>query len=252
MLAAGAASPWPAILPGGTTPRTPRCSLAFGFVHLLLAFGFAVPPGFRPPSASRSGFRPPLALRCPAFRSSAAVAVSACPSRACFGVRRPFVAARSSLPFGVWFRWPSLVFRAPAALRSPPVVGSWTVLVFDGPRFCLTTVRPPHACGVAPRAGRRFPFGAPFPVLSWPWPRLRSGPARLRLCGVGRLCRAPFTGGWAGWGFFGVLGLGGCGRRSVLGLWRCSGPVRRGSRPSGGGPLDGTVRHLPPPPGRGR
>lgn len=34
MLAAGAASLWPAILPGGTTPGAPRCSLAFGFAHL--------------------------------------------------------------------------------------------------------------------------------------------------------------------------------------------------------------------------
>jgi hypothetical protein len=42
LLAAGGGSLGPAILPGGTTPRSPPGSLAFGFAHFLgrLAFGF--------------------------------------------------------------------------------------------------------------------------------------------------------------------------------------------------------------------
>jgi hypothetical protein len=227
-------------------PRLRLCgALAFGFAvpspsalrcpRLRLcgvpAFGFAVPPPFARLRRCRLGLPFACLLRCPLAVRGCAVLASV------WGL------------VSVGLRWSSVRLRR-CGLRLLSVSGRSSFSY--GPRFGLTTVRPLHACGVAPRQGRRFPFRAPFPALSRPRSRPGPGPARLRLCGFGRLCRAPLTGGWAGWGLSGVLGLGGCGRRSVLGLWRCSGPVRRGSRPSGGGPSDGTVRHLPPPPGRGR
>jgi hypothetical protein len=255
MLAAGAASPWSAILPGGTTPRSPPvfaglrlrsplarlrlCGLRLAF--LLLAF--RLPSARLRPRGCPPAFRVPAALPCPPGPSLAfGVAVSA----------RPFVPARNSLSSRLGRGWPSLVLRAPAALRFPSgcrfLCGtrfrmvSASVWSPSGPTRLRRRTRPPGA------AGRPFPFRLR--------PRLGPGPLSAPLAfgfaGVVGFVGPPITEAWAGWGVCGVQGLGGGGRRSVLGLWRCSGPVRGGSRASGGGPSDGTVRRLPLPRGRGR
>jgi hypothetical protein len=212
MLAAGAASPWSAILPGGTTPRSPpvfaglRLRSPLARLRLRgLRLAFRLPSARLRPRGCPPAFRVPSALPCPSgLRLPAALP---CPS----GVRLPS-ALRSSLgrscppgtrfPLGlvaVGLRWFSARLRR-CGLR--PAVGSCAALASVWSRLLSGYPLAPHACGVAPgrpvRPGGRSRFG--------------SGPFRpgLPLASGGSVCRAAY---YRGVGWLGSLWGSGAGRR---------------------------------------